>query len=476
MESRKKKAPVLAPAALLRDGGTPLDGAQDPVLAALSRTAEQYRATRDAWKSEMAEARAVVDELALAREAERNALEELRRVRGALEKERQQAMRQRERAERLAAALKDVHRALFSGNVFDLILKACLSLTGATRGLYLVARSDGRLQVRAAADVDGYPNKPLSAFVRGLCDRVLTERESFVCNGPADLAAFPPADGPDEGFQNCLVAPAVLLHEFNGVVLLADKPGGEGFDRDDVELVMSIGDQAGVALQNRHLQDELLRAYFSIVGVLADAMEAKDPYTSGHSQMVARYARRTAARLAASDKLRSECCYGGLLHDIGKIGVSDGVLNKPGKLLPEEWDLMRSHVRIGRDLLAHVPALDGVAAVVMHHHERYDGNGYPDGLRGEQIPLAARIVCVVDAYSAMISKRSYKDSARPEEARQELIRCKGTHFDPQVVDAFHAALAEPAEEDCADACGLLPELEDAGDFHHALRPASVRKG
>jgi len=298
---------------------------------------------------------------------------------------------------------------------------------------------------------------------------VIADKESFVCNDPAELAAFPPPDGPDESYQNCLAAPAVLLHEFNGVVILADKIGGE-FDRDDVDLVLSVGDQAGVALENRRLQDELLRSYFSIVGVLADAMEAKDPYTHGHSEMVARLARRTALRLAATDKLRSVCCYGGLLHDIGKIGVSDGVLNKPGKLLPEEWDLMRSHVRIGKDLLAHVPALDGVADVVMHHHERFDGTGYPDGLRGEQIPLAARIVCVVDAYSAMVSKRSYKESSPPEEACQELIRCKGTHFDPDVVDAFLAALEGPDEDDCE----LLPELEEAGDFHHALQRAGPK--
>jgi len=158
-----------------------------------------------------------------------------------------------------------------------------------------------------------------------------------------------------------------------------------------------------------------------------------------------------------------------LLHDIGKIGVSDGVLNKPGKLLPEEWDLMRSHARIGGDLLRHVPVMGRVADVVLHHHERIDGAGYPDKLSGDQIPLAARIISAVDAYCAMTSKRSYKESMSDAEAREELVRCKGTHFDPQVVDALLAALDAPEEDDpCPDGCGLPPSFYHAQELRLAL--------
>ncbi len=162
---------------------------------------------------------------------------------------------------------------------------------------------------------------------------------------------------------------------------------------------------------------------------------------------MARYSRLTARRLNLSDSDRGIVCYGELLHDVGKIGISDGVLNKPGKLLPEEWELMRSHVRVGRDLLARVPMLDRVADVVLHHHESYDGKGYPEGLSGEQISLAARIVCVTDAYCAMISMRSYKASSTPEQARAELVRCRGTQFDPAVVDAFLSVLDNPEPEE-----------------------------
>lgn len=431
----------------------------DPVVSLLRQTEQAYRAARERQKRE-------------AEEVEGRLQQELQLVQRLLEAERARTARQRERADRLAAALKDIHRALFGGNVFDLILRACVTITGATRGVYLTAWGNDRFRARAAVDMDGYPKKEPSPFLRALGQRVVNEQESFVCNDARELSKFPPPDSSEEAFHNCLVAPAVLLKEFNGVVILADKPG-DGFDEDDIETVMSVGDQAAVALENRQLRDELLRAYFSVVGVLADAIEAKDPYTKGHCEDVARYSRLTAMKLSESDEMHSISCYGGLLHDIGKIGVSDGVLNKPGKLLPEEWNLMRSHVRIGKDLLARIPALDGVADIVFHHHERYDGQGYPDGLKAEQISLAARIVCVVDSYCAMIAKRSYKDSATAAEAREELIRCKGTHFDPQVVDAFLSVLDHPeAVDPCPDGCDLLPNLNSVTPFQHAIRKKS----
>lgn len=475
MKSQQKNydTPEQTTAVLVKDDDQPSpSGRADPVLAALGQAAQRYRAVQALWERDVAELQQAREELAGAREERREVLEELDRTRALLDRERQLASRHRERARQLAAALKDIHRALFRGNVFELILRACTTLTGATRGLYLATGEDGQVQVRAAIDFDGYPRKPPSDWLRAASARVRADEKSLVCNGsdcPADLPR------PDENLRNFLVAPVVLLKRFGGVVVLADKPGA-GFDQEDVDLVLSVGDQAGVALENELLQRQLLEVYFSVVGVLADAMEAKDPYTQGHCEMVSRYSRLTAERLGASLQERSTACYGGLLHDIGKIGVSDGVLNKPGALLPEEWDLMRSHVRIGRDLLAHVPALDGVADVVLHHHERYDGGGYPDGLRAEQISLTARIVCVVDAYCAMTAKRSYKESFTQEEAREELIRCKATHFDPQVVDALLAVLDDPGTDDgAADGRGLLPHPEEAGDFQHVLHNGPGRK-
>ncbi|MBI3965058.1 MAG: HD domain-containing protein [Chloroflexi bacterium] len=380
---------------------------------------------------------------------------------GQSEQQRRQATRHRDRADQLAAKLKEIHRALFSGNVYDLILRTCLTLTNSRRGLYVTAHGEeDLLRVRAAVDVDGYPAAPPSPFLRALCQKVLDSNHVFVCNR-TDAGDLPEPSVEGERFRNCAVVPTVILKNFDGIVIVADKVDGD-FDEDDVELLLSVGDQAAVAVENARLQRELQHAYLATVSALADAVEAKDAYTFGHCEEVSRYARLIAQRLGLSEAETSLVCYAALLHDVGKIGVSDGVLNKPGALLPEELELMRSHVRVGHDLLSHVAPLRPVAGVVLHLHERYDGNGYPDGLSAEEIPIASRIVCVVDAYCAMITRRSYKDAFSDERARAELRRCAGTQFDPRIVELFLEVLdlpeAQDSDVDYDAECGLLPEF------------------
>ena len=442
------ETPSLAGAETTVAAGAPRD---DRVVAALEQVAAEYRAVRE-------EADATAHALA-ATQTDNEKLETLlAHQQRELAFERQAAEQERERAAQLAAQLREVHRSLFRGDVYDLILRACLTLTGATRGVYLTAtRSDGPLHVRAAHDV-GTTGRESSPFVRALAERVLqADDDTFTYNTPSDFAALPTGTASAE-FRNCVTASVVLLRDLDGVVIVADKEGGD-FDAKDAEMLIHIGSQAGVAVENARLRRELEEAYRTTIGVLADAMRAKDPYTHGHSASVARLALRIARHLDLPPEECNVACYGALLHDIGKIGVSDGVLNKPGTLLPEERELVRSHVRIGHDLLRRVPALVAVGHVLLHHHEWYDGNGYPDGLAGDHIPLIARIVSVVDCYSAMTTKRSYKDAYSQEEARVELLRCSGTQFDPRVVDAFLAVLDAPTPdtEDYDDPVwGLLP--------------------
>ncbi len=396
---------------------------------------------------------AALDAAALAYRAERA------RLAGELAEERGRARRQRERAEQLAAGLKEIHRSLFAGDVYALILRACLSITGATRGAYLTCRgADQPLHVRAAVGMAGAAGDPPSPFLEALGRRVLAESDTLVRNEGEPLDGLP-APGEEERFRNVVAMPVVLMRNLDGVVIAGDKTEGD-FDEEDVETLLSVGDQAAVAVQNRHLERALQSAYVSTVSMLADAVEAKDPDTHGHCEMASRLARLIAERMGLSERERAVVCYAALLHDVGKIGVSDGVLNKPGPLLPEERELMRAHVRVGHDLLASVPALQPIAGVVLHHHERWDGTGYPDGMRGEEIPLAARIVAVVDAYCAMITLRSYKEAYEVAHARQELERCAGTQFDPRVVELFLAALDSPqardADGDFYAECGVLP--------------------
>gem|GEM_PF-999698 len=428
----------------------------DSTRAVLSTTQHQLdtsRAELDDTRRELAEARAHVD----------TSRADTERLTADIERQRRAAARERERAECLAAALREIHSALFSGDVYGLILRACLTISGATRGVYITSRrSDGLLRVRAVVDVDAHAGAAPPPFIAELCRTVLSENDTIVCN---DLNNHPNLRNLADGayrFRNCVAAPVVLLATLDGVIIAADKAEGD-FEHDDIEALLSVGDQASVAVRNRHLERALQTAYVHTVTMLADAVEAKDPYTHGHCELASRYARLVAARMQLSDYERAVVCYAALLHDVGKIGVSDGVLNKPGPLLPEEMELMRAHVRVGYDLLRNVPALGAVADVVLRHHERYDGTGYPDGVRGEQIPMPARIVAVVDSYCAMITRRSYKDAYTEHDARAELVRCSGTQFDPSVVEAFLAVLDTPEADDHDDdtfaECGLLPGFE-----------------
>ena len=437
---------------IVAEGGV-AGAADDPVLRQMELAAATYRSTRETWR---------------AREAE--LFEELNEQRVAAE-------RQRKRADCQDRSLREIHGALFSGDVYHLILRACLTITEATRGVYVTARKPGeRLRVRASIGVYADGTAP-SPFLAAICRHVLDGGDTMVCN-PAETNPQLPAPGPEERFRNFVAAPVVLMADLDGVIIAADRAEGE-FDREDADSLLSVGDQAAVAVRNRRLERELQRAYLATVSMLADAVEAKDPYTHGHCEMASRYARLVSERLGLPAYEQAVVCYSALLHDVGKIAVSDGVLNKPGPLLPEERELMRAHVRVGHDLLLAVPALGPVADIVLHHHEWYDGRGYPDGLRGEQIPMAARIVAAVDAYCAMITRRSYKEAYTDAHARAELIAGAGTQFDPRVVEALLAVLDDPrgvdADEDHDAECGLLPEFlalsTAAGPVQIPERPA-----
>jgi putative two-component system response regulator len=206
-----------------------------------------------------------------------------------------------------------------------------------------------------------------------------------------------------------------------------------------------------LVLQNRYYQKNLesrvreldrrnKESLINGVQTLVHALEAKDAYTSGHSSRVARYAQKTAIYLGYIGDLLEHIRLGAELHDIGKIGTREAILNKPGPLTPEEFEHIKEHSALGERILA--PFLNEspmVLRIVRSHHERMDGCGFPDGLAGDGIPREARIVAVVDAFDAMTTNRAYRPSRTPTDAFDELRRCAGAHFDPEVVDAFTTA-------------------------------------
>jgi putative nucleotidyltransferase with HDIG domain len=175
----------------------------------------------------------------------------------------------------------------------------------------------------------------------------------------------------------------------------------------------------------------------SLLG-LANALEAKDPYTHGHSRRVAGLARRLALQVGVSDASARIVAQAGLLHDIGKIGIPETILRKPGPLTEAEWEIMRSHPVVGAQIVAPLEFFSEGASVIRHHHERVDGSGYPDGLRAAQIPLGARIVAVADVYDALTSDRPYRHRLAQEDALALVERGAGRTLDPELVSAFLA--------------------------------------
>ncbi|MGB9905683.1 MAG: HD domain-containing phosphohydrolase, partial [Desulfotomaculales bacterium] len=198
------------------------------------------------------------------------------------------------------------------------------------------------------------------------------------------------------------------------------------WSEEEVEYLATVASQLGLALENARLYSSLREYYLSAVQALAAALEAKDVYTRGHSFRVAELARLCARLLGLTAEEQEQVYMAGLLHDIGKIGVREEVLLKPGPLTPEEREEMQGHPETGARILEPARFPGEVTAAVRHHHKDYGGGGYPAGLSGEEIPLPARILRVADAYDAMTSARPYRNAFTPERARAELKRCAGS--------------------------------------------------
>ena len=187
------------------------------------------------------------------------------------------------------------------------------------------------------------------------------------------------------------------------------------------------------------------RGYLDTVRSLVGALEAKDPYTRGHSERVAQYAAAMASSMGMPEQEVERIRLAAQLHDLGKVGLSDTILCKPGSLTSDEYYEVRNHPEIGAEIVERVTTLSDLAPIVRHHHERYDGTGYVSGLKGDQIPLESRVLAVADSFDAMTSSRAYRAAMSSDEAAEEIIACQGSQFDPQVV-VHLAAIVDVAHE------------------------------
>jgi HD-GYP domain-containing protein (c-di-GMP phosphodiesterase class II) len=197
-----------------------------------------------------------------------------------------------------------------------------------------------------------------------------------------------------------------------------------------------LADQVAIALDNARLYQELEEMFFQTAESLADAIEKRDPYTGGHTKRVTLFSLATAKYLKLNPSERKWLKIASVLHDIGKIGIEDQILRKPELLNPEEFSAIKRHSDMGAEIIEHIRQLKDIIPGVKYHHEQINGKGYPEGLKGESIPILAKIVAVADTYDAMTTDRPYRKAMERETAIQELKRCAGVQFDSEVVKAF----------------------------------------
>lgn len=313
---------------------------------------------------------------------------------------------------------------LLEGDGRELILKATFDLVKNHPGHHNRRVDDGYL-VRVAVACEAVSAKlrerPLSTVlgVRG-------------AQGPAALVSVPMR----------------VRGEAIGVVSAVRHPSLSGFSDGEVALLQELADQAAMAIDQaglfarvRQHANDLETSYDTTLRALMAALDTKDATTEGHSERVARLTVAVAREMGVPEERLLDIERGALLHDVGKIGVPDSVLRKPGSLDKDEWEAMQKHPLLAALMVSKVDFLEGTLPILLYHHERYDGSGYPFGLAGDKIPLEARIFAIVDSYDAMTSERPYSQAMSPQDALREIRAQAGAQFDPEVVQAFEAVIA-----------------------------------
>lgn len=334
--------------------------------------------------------------------------------------------------------LLEINKALVTDRdqeeIFDAIMGVALSEIKADRvSIMLINEDTEDLVVMATKGiltekVQGYRTK----IGRGVSGWVAKTGEGVLLNnGIHSNPIIKNAMNLNEVYSGMSV-PLIIKGKTLGVINLSKIKQTSPFTKSDFDLFSIISGQLAVSLENSKLYGKIRENYFKTISALAVAIEAKDPYTRGHSARVARYALAIAKELNLPPEKVEDIHIAGILHDIGKIGISEKVLCKPGKLTDEEYEIMKAHPFHGERILEPIGFSEEIIKSIRHHHEWYNGKGYPDGLKGKEISIGARILCIADTIEAMTSQRHYRDILSITRVTKELERGSGTQFDPDV--------------------------------------------
>jgi HD-GYP domain-containing protein (c-di-GMP phosphodiesterase class II)/pSer/pThr/pTyr-binding forkhead associated (FHA) protein len=317
------------------------------------------------------------------------------------------------------------------------LLGEVVTVLEAQRGAIVLAdEATGALRLRAASAAHDRLNLA-KCFSQTLAERCYQEGESLLCADVYAEAGLAAATSVAQGTMASVICALLRSPRRRlGVLHLDRGPFQEPFTADDFDLVDAVACYVSVGIESAKMLEQQRDLFLQAATALAQTVELRDEYTGSHTQRVTAYALLLAEELRLSPAERQHLEIAAPLHDIGKIAVADAVLRKPGRLTAEEFELMKAHVSKGAALLAHIPGLGPMLPIVRHHHERWDGSGYPDGLAGEAIARVARVVAVADAFDAMTSDRPYRPALPTAAAFAELEASAGRHFDPQCVAAF----------------------------------------
>ncbi len=317
------------------------------------------------------------------------------------------------------------------------ILNDAVSVLNAQRGsIILFDETSNQLHLSKAAQC--HTVTPFKKwFSRTLAHRCFSRGESFLCKDVgSELEAKAAHSTLRQSMSSIICALLRTPRKKLGVLHLDRGPWQEPFTLKDFSLADAIAASVSAGVESARLLAHQRDMFIHTVTALARAVELRDQYTGSHTQRVTDYAMLLAQELHLSPEERNTIRVGTPLHDIGKIGVADSILRKPGRLTPAEFEQMKAHAVVGAELLATIPGLRAMLPIIRHHHERWDGTGYPDKLNQMQIPRLARIVAVADAFDAMTSDRPYRPAMNFPQAFDEIAHHQGDHFDPESANAF----------------------------------------
>ena len=320
----------------------------------------------------------------------------------------------------------------------SLALDHACRLMGSSRGTAMLHDAETDLLSVVAARMPATDPPPTLSLKpgEGVAGRAFSSGKPLYLPAPAGDARFVEKPGSWAGREPILSVPMLLGAKPIGVINIDDAAGSAAPDEAKLRLLSLLAAETALVLHQQRMYDDLQVFFLEMVQMLSRAVDAKDLYKQDHAERARRLSGATARELGLPEQMVRYVEYAMALHGIGKMGIDQALLAKPGKLTPEEFEQVKKHTAIGHRILARVKFLGPVAKMVLYHQEWFNGKGYPEGLRGEEIPLGSRVVAVVNAWEAMLSDRPYRKALSREAATAELQKGAGAQFDPKVVDAF----------------------------------------